>query len=186
MVSEFRKFSILNFERPFLQWKDSVMPPSPEQLDKRVAKYVDTYLNGGDTAIPLIWDAIKGGASPDQSVKMSDGGTEPLIVKAARHDAFFLVQALSAAGANPNTEDSNGLTAIKAGAKAGSVTITSFLLDRGAEISATYTGAKPNLGSLASSADFNGTASPAKQTGMGAPAYGTNPAPYALAPKTFT
>ena len=130
--------SIQYIERPWLKLKDKWFPPSPEKLNKRIANYVDLYVNGGETAIPIIWDAIKQGGDANLVVPKKDPisgkvtGTEPLIVKAARNDKFFLVHALQAAGADLNAKDSNGETALIAGARVGSLEITSFLLDAGA------------------------------------------------------
>lgn len=127
-----KNMSVEYIERPFLKWKDSIIPPSPAKLDKRVANYVDDYLYGATAAIPIIWDALKGGGNVNQMVK-TENGLEPLIVKAARNNAFLLVQALAAAGANLNATDSNGFTALAHAARNNALDTTSYLLEAGAD-----------------------------------------------------
>lgn len=128
-----KNLSVQYIERPFLRWKDTVIPPSPAKLDKRVANYVDDYLYGATAAIPIIWDALKGGGNVNQQVAIpGTDDKEPLIVKAARNNAFLLVQALAAAGAQLDATDSNGNTALSYAAKRNSQEIASYLLEMGA------------------------------------------------------
>ena len=139
-IAGLNAFSIKYIERPLLKFKDNWIPPSPETLNKRIAHYADAYLNtpGGDVSMPIIWDAVQKGGNPNFKVKAENGkGIEPLIVKAARHGNFFLVQGLAAVGANINAKATDGTTALIAGAKAGSIEITSYLADRGADMTAT-------------------------------------------------
>lgn len=128
--------SVQFFERPFLKLKDSLFPPSQKTLDKRIANYVDSYIAGATSSIPIIWDAIQKGGNPSQQVKTAEGGTEPLIIRAAKANKFFLFQALQAGGADLNAKDSKGDTALIAAARAGSLEISTFLIDLGADVEA--------------------------------------------------
>lgn len=143
-VAGLNAFSIKYIERPLINFKDNWIPPSPETLNKRIAHYADAYMNmpGGDVSMPIIWDAVQKGGNPSLTVPTEDGGSEPLIVKAARSGNFFLVQGLAAAGADINAKASDGTTALIAGAKAGSLEITSYLADMGADMTATDAGAR--------------------------------------------
>lgn len=121
-------FTMQYIERPFLKWKDSFAPRSPEQLNKRIESYANTYFSNADLpAIPIIWDAIKNGGSADVLVKTDDGKKEPLIVRAARKNSFFLVQALQAAGAKLEEKGADGQTAQAIAEEAGFTDISSFL-----------------------------------------------------------
>jgi len=119
--------SMKHVERPFLTWKDDIIPPSPEQLNKRIVRYANAYMaDTNSPAIPIIWEAIQRGGSPDVLVETIDGKKEPLIVTAARNNAFFLVQALQAAGANIEAKSDSGETAL--GVATGKE-VSSFLQD---------------------------------------------------------
>lgn len=128
--------SVLYFERPLLKLKDKLFPPSQKTLDKRIANYVDSYIAGATASIPIIWDAIQKGGNPSQQVKTADGGTEPLIIRAAKANKFFLFQALQAGGADLNAKDSKGDTALIAATRAGSLEISTFLIELGADVEA--------------------------------------------------